>query len=95
VAEFNAAQQVVLKNYGGGDYAERFNDMDDLESEDDLGNVGDTLFLFLMRELADSEECDTLEEAQRRVDIALGDLQAVRDALSEAEQVEAEAVSAS
>jgi hypothetical protein len=88
VAEFNAAQQVVLKNYGGGDYAERFNDMDD------LGNVGDTLFLFLMRELADSEECDTLEEAQRRVDIALGDLQAVRDALSEAEQVEAETVSA-
>lgn len=42
--------------------------------------VGDTLFLFLLRELND-DDCLDLEEASRRCEAAIADIQEVLDAL--------------
>jgi hypothetical protein len=61
----NAWQKSIARSYGGGDYA-HIADQGEVRS-DDLGTCGDTLFRFLMVELADGEDCDTQEEAVRRV----------------------------
>ena len=66
-APFNAAQQTVLRAYADGDYAH-------ITTLDECEQAGDTLFLFLMRELADSEGCDTADEAARRVGMAIDQL---------------------
>lgn len=63
----NRFQRLVVENYGGGDYAHF---TDPLEAED----AGDTLFLFLMRELDDDCQ-DDLDEALRRLTAARLDLQ--------------------
>jgi hypothetical protein len=56
-------QRLVADNYGGGDYAH-------VQTLDECRDVGDTLFTFLMIELDPKEDCDSLEEAQRRVGVA-------------------------
>lgn len=71
VSEFNEAQKIALATYGEGDYAH-------ITSLDECKDVGDGLFTFLMIELADSEDCDTLEEAARRIQMAVEQLYAVK-----------------
>lgn len=71
----NAWQKSIARTYGGGDYA-HIADHGEV-SADELETCGDTLFRFLMVELADSEGCDTQEEAIRRAARA-------RDQLSDA-----------
>lgn len=61
----NAWQTAVARTYGAGDYA--YLAQQGGISSEDLETCGDTLFRFLMVELADSEDCDSLEEAIRRV----------------------------
>jgi hypothetical protein len=61
----NVWQKSIARTYGGGDYAHIAEQGE--VSADDLDTCGDTLFRFLMVELADSEDCDTQEEAVRRV----------------------------
>jgi hypothetical protein len=56
-------QRLVADNYGGGDYAH-------VQTLDECRDVGDTLFTFLMIALDPKEDCDSLEEAQRRVGVA-------------------------
>jgi hypothetical protein len=77
MSNFNKAQQIVQQTYGGGDYAH-------LTTLDECRDAGDTLFTFLMIELADSEDCSTLEEAARRVDSATDQLGEVFTALQSA-----------
>lgn len=67
---FNPWQTVTAKTYGDGDYAwmlepEHVPDQKALDKA--LAECGDTLFKFLMIELASSEDCDSDHEAQRRV----------------------------
>lgn len=71
---FNEYQQTVLKTYGDGDYAH-------LTTLDECHNAGDTLFTFLMIELADKEGCDSAEEAIRRVNVAIEQLEDVAVAI--------------
>lgn len=78
----NAWQRAIARSYDGGDYS-YLADQGEV-SRDDLAGCGDTLFEFQMVELADSEDCDTLEEAIRRVgrareqlDAAIGVLEAL------------------
>lgn len=71
----NDWQKAIARTYGGGDYAE-FAD-NGVMTALDLDACGDTLFRFLILELADSEGCDSLEEAIRRCGSA-------RDQLDEA-----------
>lgn len=46
-----------------------------------LQEYGDTLFTFIMVELSTSEGCNTADEAVRRLDTAIRQLEAVRDAI--------------
>ena len=64
----NAWQKKIAYSYGGGDYAD-LAEKGEMSAED-LDGCGDTLFRFLMVELADGEDCDTLEEAIRRCESA-------------------------
>lgn len=71
---FNNHQEKLKQIYGGGDFAYVMN-MEDVEA------CGDTLFLFLMRELSDSEDCRTTEEAVRRIRGAISDLEGLLKAI--------------
>ena len=78
----NAWQKAIARSYSGGDYA-HLADQGEIGAAD-LDGCGDTLFRFLMVELADREDCDTLEEAIRRcgsarqqLDDAIGVLEAL------------------
>ena len=70
----NSFQQLCAQSYGGGDFAH-------VESIAEARETTDTLFAFLMIELAESEGCDTREEAIRRLDMAISDLQCVIGAI--------------
>lgn len=64
----NDWQKEIARHYGSGDYA-YLAERGEI-SRTDLDDCGDTLFRFLMVELADKEDCDTLEEAIRRCESA-------------------------
>lgn len=66
----NVFQRVCADTYGGGDFAH-------VGHVHEAKEVGDTLFAFLMIELASSEDCDSAEEAVRRLDRAIADIQGV------------------
>jgi hypothetical protein len=70
----NPFQRACADVYGGGDFAH----VDNIEEARD---AGDTLFAFLMIELASSEGCDGADEAVRRLDMAVADIQAVAEAV--------------
>jgi hypothetical protein len=75
----NDWQRAVARTYGDRDYAHF--DVDGKMSDDDLSQCGDTLFIFLMLELSDAEDCDSSEEAIRRVESACRQLDDAIDAL--------------
>jgi len=66
----NAFQRACADTYADGDFAH-------VEQVEEAGQVGDTLFAFLMIELASSEDCDDQVEAVRRLDCAIADIQGV------------------
>lgn len=63
----NKYQRILAKYYAGGDF-------DYIESDSDARCVGDTLFLFLWRELADSEDCTDDDTAIQRLEMAEADV---------------------
>jgi len=69
----NSFQQLCAQSYGGGDFVH-------VESVAEARET-DTLFAFLMIELAEREGCDTRENAIRRLDMAISDIQCVIDAI--------------
>jgi hypothetical protein len=72
--QLNDWQKAVARTYGDGDY--RHFEVDGKISDDDLERCGDTLFIFLMLELSGAEDCDSSDEAIRRLENArrqLGD----------------------
>ncbi len=71
----NKQQRIAAKAYGSGDFAH-------VISLNEAGNVGDTLFLFVMREMSDEEDCESLDEGINRMRQAIDDLQVVLDALA-------------
>lgn len=73
VPEFNAFQQIVDNTYEGGEHS--------CKSPDMINTCGDGLLMFLMKELSASEDCETVEEAISRVNVAILQLEAVRDGL--------------
>ena len=75
----NDWQKAVARTYGDRDYAHF--DVDGAISHDDLDQCGDTLFVFLMLELSGAEDCDSSEEAIRRMDSARRQLDDAIDAL--------------
>lgn len=77
--QFNEWQRAVARNYGDGDYAQFA--VGGAISDADLNQCGDTLFVFLMLELSDAEDCDSTEEAIRRIESARRQLDAAIGAL--------------
>lgn len=70
----NPFQRACANVYGGGDFAH-------VSSVDDARATGDTLFLFLMVELSSNEGCTDGEEAGRRLEMAIADIQGVAEAV--------------
>ncbi len=71
--KFNRAQRIVADVYGGGDFQH--------VRPDEIHDVGDTLFTFLMIELSDREGCEDVETARRRVRVAIDQLVEIEEAL--------------
>ena len=70
----NPFQRACADVYGGGDFAH-------IQDVEEAREAGDTLFAFLMIELASSEGCDSADEAVRRLDMAVADIQGVAEAV--------------
>ena len=64
---FNPYQQLVVDEYDGGSLSH-------VTSKKEAKSQGDSLFTFLIAELATEEDCDSLEEAMRRVEQAIDQL---------------------
>jgi hypothetical protein len=71
----NRFQEILVKTYANGDYNGQ------VSSDAEAAEVGDTLFLFLWRELSTSEDCEDTETAIARVGMAIEDLEGVLHAL--------------
>ncbi len=69
---FDPFQQVVAAAYNGGDHA--------CQTPENINDCADTLLTFLMRELSEKEECESIEEAISRLDVAIRELEEVRSA---------------
>lgn len=73
----NAFQRACADIYGSGDFAH-------VQSLEEAREAGDTLFTFLMTELASGEGCDSAAEAARRLEMATADIQGVAEAIQSA-----------
>jgi hypothetical protein len=71
--EFNMFQQIVDSIYNYGDHL--------CKTPDDIDHCDDSLLAFIMRELSDSEGCDSFEEALSRIRIAMRQLSRVQHAM--------------
>lgn len=71
-------QRTRAQVYGDGDFAH-------VENMDEVRDAGDTLFTFLMIELGPDEGCDGPEEALRRLDMAIAQIQEVYCAIDASE----------
>jgi hypothetical protein len=69
----NKFQNAVAKVYGGGDYAYMAK-LPKAEAPERYNNCGDTLFAFLMRELADDGEPMSAGLARARIESAMRDV---------------------
>lgn len=65
----NPYQQQCLTNYDDGAF-EHLRELPPEELARELEHCGDGLLRFMMVELADSEGCDSPEEARRRLELA-------------------------
>lgn len=70
----NPFQRACTTVYAGGDFAH-------VETIEQAQTMGDTLFTFLMIELATSEDCDSRDEAIRRLEAAISDVEQVIEAV--------------
>jgi len=73
---FNPYQKAVLKIYEEGEYAE-------MTTMDEVEQAGDGLFTFIMRELGDENDCDSQAEANRRIEVAISQLEEIYDRLEQ------------
>ena len=70
----NAYQTLAAATYAGGEFKY-------VQTVEEAGGVGDTLFHFLLIELSDKEGCNTQDEACCRIRTAIRQLSDVIDVL--------------
>ncbi len=81
----NEMQRVIINVYADGDYRHLFEDVTTAqELKAAYAEVGDGLFIYLMKELSDQENCDTFEVALERLHASEKDIHDVAVALAEA-----------
>lgn len=64
-------QRIVALAYEGGEYSW-------MKREEQVRQSGDGLFIFLISEIAQHQDCDSVEEAIRRLDTITREVQEVR-----------------
>lgn len=79
MSDMNAFQRIAIGAYADGEFSH-------IEEHSFGHNYGDTLFAFVLTELSEKEDCDSLEEAVNRMRRAVRELQEVADALDFAQQ---------
>ena len=72
MAKFNEFQEVAKKAYAGGEFAY-------VTTMEEVEGVGDTLFLFIMREVATGEGCEDWMDVTFRLDTAIREMKEVID----------------
>lgn len=77
----SAVQTVVLNSYGAGDFAHLSEIQTQAQLSQELRECGDGLLKFLMVELAEKEDCGSPEEALRRVQSAIRQLDEVAQSI--------------
>jgi hypothetical protein len=82
----NEYQKAVLAHYSDGVFAYLCDVQTEQEFKEGVDDCDDQMLTYLMAELASSESCHTFEEAMRRIDIAISDLQKAGNALFAAQQ---------
>lgn len=81
---YNKIQRKILKEYQGGEFAHL---CEPDATEEDLDNCGDCLLIFVMHEVADSEDCESAVEAYERISRAENDLREILSIISEVEEI--------
>lgn len=71
--QINQFQTVAIDHYCEGEFKDHPQE----------GETGDGLFDFIMIELSDKEDCETVEDAVGRLNTAIDQLQAVKDAMED------------
>jgi hypothetical protein len=75
---FNPFQRLCSAVYADGDFS-------DVSTIAGAKEVGDSLFAYLMRELSDTEDCESPSDAMNRIKATLRDVQSVLDAIESVE----------
>lgn len=78
----NQAQTIAAKAYSNGDHSHIIESKDELDAA--LSKLGDPLFLFLIKEFDEKNDCDSLEEAARRARSIARMVEEVAEAIEEA-----------
>lgn len=81
---FNAAQTILLKTYCQGEFSSLLDLTSEIELKSALDKAGDTLLVFLVLELADSEDCLDLVTAHQRLDTAVESINEVIEQIIQA-----------
>lgn len=82
-AFLNPAQMNCLEFYSQGDFEHMGHIADEASFKESLQACGDGLLVFLLTELATSEDCNGIQESLSRVASAIEDLQAVERNLND------------
>lgn len=77
----NRAQALCLAAYANGEFEYLVNLATQKELDAELKGIADGLLQFLVVELSDSEDCDSVDDALRRMNLVVGDLQRVKSSL--------------
>lgn len=71
----NKIQKIVMNTYSGGEFAGYST------ADEAIDTSGDSLFSFLLTEVSDDEDCETVETAIKRLQTSIDYIQEVIDAL--------------
>jgi hypothetical protein len=80
---YNEIQQKILHGYEGGEFAYL---CEPAATEADLENCGDGLLVFVIREVADSEGCDSVEMAYDRIERGIKNFEEILGILAAVEK---------
>lgn len=71
--KLNPIQQLVAKHYCNGEFS-------NITDDDQLEDCGDDLFIFVLNEVGDHRHCEGVGMARRRIQTAINELVALRNA---------------
>jgi hypothetical protein len=69
---FDKFQRCVLDNYADGHFSQ-------VQNMEQLENCGDSLAVFLARELSTGNDCESTDEALKRCDTIINEVQLVKE----------------